>query len=60
MHTGQSLWSCPSSPCSGFWSVSASLDGMPDSEITRVGKDLRDLGVEMMRRQQVHGTTTRR
>ncbi len=40
--------------------LSASLDGVPDAEITKVGKDLRDLGVEMMRRKQVHGTTTRR
>jgi len=40
--------------------LSASLDGVPQSEITRVGKDLRDLGVEMMRREMTHGTTTRR
>jgi len=40
--------------------LSVALDGVPDAEITRVGKDLRDLGIEMTRRQQVHGTTTRR
>ena len=40
--------------------LSASMDGASDAEITRVGKDLRDLGIEMMRRQDIHGTTTRR
>jgi hypothetical protein len=39
--------------------LSASLDGVPDAEITRVGKDLRDLGMEMIRRKEVHGTTRR-
>ena len=40
--------------------LSASMEGLPEAEITRVGKDLRDLGIEMIRRKDVHGTTTRR
>ena len=39
----------------GQW-LSASLDGVPDSEITRVGKELRDLGMEMIRTKKVGGT----
>ena len=36
--------------------LSASLDGVPDSEITQLGKELRELGMEMIRTKKVGGT----